>query len=106
MTTRAELQKEIAELEVKVRLADSVKQLKANAQFKDVVIDNYMTSYPIEIVNKLCLYPQDSADYKELVAELDAISRFNHYFESTITEGQLSEADLKFAKAIPDSELD
>jgi len=104
MLSRTDLDKEIATLESKVKLGRSAELLYANKDFS-LVTDMYLKDYPIEIVNKLCMHARDSAEYVELVAELDAISRFNLFLKSTIKEGQLSESNLKDAKAIPESEL-
>lgn len=104
MTSRTELAEEIAELEIKVSLGRSAELLQSNKDF-GLVTEHYLKEYPIEIVNQLAMHAKDSPDYAELVAELDAISRFNLFLKSTINEGQLSAANLKEAKAIPDSEL-
>lgn len=104
MTSRAELQEEIVKLESKVSLGRSAELLKSNKDF-GLVTETYLKEYPIEIVNQLCMHARDSAEYVELVAELDAVSRFQLFLKSTIKEGQLAQQDLDSAKSIPDSEL-
>lgn len=105
MNDRSQLSKEIAKYEQQVELGNDINELMVNPAFKRVVLNYFLGDYSKQHVTKLCMYPKDSPEYVEIVAELDAISRFNSFLTSTINEGQCAYDSLQDAKAIPESEL-
>lgn len=105
MNDRERLRVEIDKYTHQVELGNGIEELMGNPTFKKVILNHFTKDYALEHVNKLCMYPKDSPEYVEIIAELDAISRFNSFLTSTINEGQCAYDSLQDAKAIPDSEL-
>lgn len=100
-----ELAKQIELLEKNIKLANAATRLRSNPDFNVVFTEDYLKSYPLALVNELGTYTSNSDAALEVVDKLRAVSFTEAYLNNLIDQGQLSEAELHAAKAIPDSEL-
>jgi len=105
MSTRSDLTKQIATYESEVGNADALGRLMVNKDFKEVFLEGYCKAHALSLIKDLSNYSTDTSDYRNIVEDLDAISRFQTYLNETTIKGQLAKADLVLAKSIPDSEL-
>lgn len=99
----SDLQNYISKLEQNIRVANAAIRLQSNPDFNVVINDTYLGSYSKELVSLLSQL--NDSDSLECVEKLKAISHTEAYLNNLIEQGQLSEAELEAAKAIPDSEL-
>lgn len=105
MSTRSELAKQIINYEDSIKTADALNRLMLNKDFMNVFLNGYCREYPVNLIKEIYKYTPEDSEHKNIIAELEAISRFQSYVNQTTITGQLSEADLKLAKGIPESEL-
>ena len=105
MSTRSQLAEQIKVLENNIKSADALNKLGTNKDFTNVFQDGYCKEYPVQLIKELYKYSPDSTEHQYIIAELEAISRFQSYVNQTIITGQLAKDDLISAKSIPDSEL-
>lgn len=105
MISRKQVNDEIVSLEKQLELTKSLEHLKTDKQFEKLITKEYLQNYPLMLVNRLGRLQKDSAEYNEVVAELDAISRLDNYLQNIINQGQLATHSLMDVKSIPDSEI-
>lgn len=92
-----QLDQNILDLREEKKLLQSLERLLVNADFKKVILDGFLKSYPLSVVmnrGKLSLEPQESLDIER---QLDSVALFNLYLENKIS--QLADIDVKIHEA-------
>lgn len=105
MTDASELNKQIKQLEKLIKLSNCLKRLNNNKDFKELIHCHYFKEFPLTKVDDLHSHESGSAAYAAIIKDLEAVSAFRAYLLLILENGQLAEAELDFAKKIPDSEL-
>ena len=106
MVSVAEVSRQIAVAEDKVKLADAVSRLKTNRDFITVFSNHIFKDKILDLVNEIHMYPSDSVEHTGTVKQLEAISTIQSYLDELIDKGQSAQREISSAMSIPDSELD
>lgn len=106
MITKKEILKQRNENTNQKNLAESLKRLYSNPDFKEVFENYYCNAYAISLVNGLALYSEDTIKHKETLKELNAISNFKKFLNKTIEQGAMAIESLKELEVIPESEIE
>lgn len=90
------LDKSIQENRLRIQLADAVKRLKSNPDFKLVVINGYLQSEAVRLVHlKADPSVESDKDKQENIdADISAIGRFNQYLSNLVVTGNMAKKTL------------
>lgn len=105
MISAEEIRNSIKKVEERIELADAVKRLQHNQDFKKVFTNHIFNARVLELVNDIHSYKRESVEHIDTIEELESISRTQAYLNYLIDKGQWAENDLRDIKSIPDSEI-
>jgi len=99
MSTDA-LRDQIRDSRIALDLANAAQRLQDSKDFKEVIQENLFTDKVIALTSKLALFPIDSAEFKHVVRELDAISYLKNYLTQLNLTGAEAQVSIQDAQNI------
>lgn len=88
------------------KLSDALNRLYSNPDFVFVFKNYYSKEMVLDLVSKLSLYDNESAEYKETIKSLNVISSFNQFLNELTTQGAMVDNELSELATIPEEEID
>ena len=90
------VEREIAQAKVTVQFGAAVEKLKANAEFKKVVLDGYFRDEAVRLVHLKgdpAMQTEESQD--SIVKAIDAIAGFSGYLNTALAMARMAEKSLE-----------
>lgn len=105
MSVYKEMQAHIASLKELIAVSDATERLMHQPDFQLVFLNHLYKELPLKLMDKMSNYKLGNDEHNALVSQLDHVSYIKSYLNTLIDQGQIAQAALKEAQAIPDSEL-
>ena len=91
------LDKDIHDLREEKKVLLSLERLMTNADFKRVIMDDYLTKHPLDLVNRKGVLKLDPQTNQDIDRQLDCVALFKMYLDNRISE--IADIDIRINQA-------
>ena len=91
------LDQDIYDLKEAKKVLLSLERLMTNADFKRVILDDYLTKQPLNLVHSKGVLKLDPQTNQDIDRQLDCIALFKMYLDNRISE--IADIDIKIHQA-------
>lgn len=91
------LDQDIYDLKEDKKVLLSLERLMTNADFKRVILDDYLTKHPLNLVHRKGVLKLDPQTNQDIDRQLDCVALFKMYLDQRISE--IADIDIKIHQA-------
>lgn len=91
------LDQDIYDLKEEKKVLLSLERLMTNADFKRVILDDYLTKHPLNLVQSKGVLKLDPQTNQDIDRQLDCVALFKMYLDNRISE--IADIDIRIDQA-------
>lgn len=91
------LDQDIYDLKEEKKVLLSLERLMTNADFKRVILDDYLTKHPLNLIHSKGVLKLDPRTNQDIDRQLDCVALFKMYLDQRISE--IADIDIRISQA-------